>query len=65
MRSIKNMSFSQSKGLTEGPKDIMFADNIFKFIDEYDRYIAKLKNPQQLDVNQIDARDWKHHKSCL
>ena len=31
-RSIRNMAFNQSKGVTDIPNDIMFADNIFKFI---------------------------------
>lgn len=46
-RSIKNMAFNQSKGVSNAPNDIEFAANIFKYIDEYDTYIYKLKNPQE------------------
>ena len=44
-RSIKNTTFSLSKGISDQKNDIEFAENIFKSIDEYDTYIAMLKNP--------------------
>jgi hypothetical protein len=43
-RSIKNMAFNQSKGETNIQNDVEFAANIFKYIDEYDNYVANLKN---------------------
>ena len=44
-RTINNMSFNQSKGQTEFTNDIDFAENIFKYIDEYDNHSNNLKNP--------------------
>lgn len=45
-RSIKNQAYNQSKGIKGSHNDTDFADNIFKYIDEYDTYITKLKNPK-------------------
>lgn len=49
-RTIKNMAFLQSNGkLSQATNDIEFADNIFKYIDEYDNHIKKIKDPKNMN----------------